>query len=207
MDPDVLCLQEIQGPDTFQALSGGLQRPGAYCPGNEFPQYGGALLWSSGQPVADYAAAAASPQRMWQGCEVTTPAGPVTICNIHLPSSRQLGPERCAVRRVEEILAAIDNGQRAWDIIAGDFNERSGGNAGRCLQEHGYRDAAVLSGKAETTTNLGGGRGDYIWVSPRLCSRVTDYGVVGKEALLTDIPGKTYLSDHLPLWIRLAPGV
>jgi hypothetical protein len=36
---------------------------------------------------------------------------------------------------------------------------------------------------------------------------VTDYGVVGKEALLTDIPGKTYLSDHLPLWIRLAPGV
>lgn len=165
-------------------------------------QYGGALLWRKGQALS--AASPVVPQRMWQGCAAMTAAGSITICNIHLPSNRQLGPERSAQQRLTELTAAIDSVNPSWDVVAGDFNERPGGAVGRCLRERGYRDAAELTGKAELPTNLGGGRGDAIWVAERMVPRLVAYGVARKEELAIDMPGKRYLSDHLPLWITVA---
>lgn len=202
---DVLCLQEIQGLEAFQAVAAGMGLAGAHCRGNAFPQYGGALLWQSGLGAAGGACNDGSPQRMWQGCEVAFGGGVFTVCNVHLPSGRQLGPERAARQRVQEILAVIDGGRRVWDVIAGDFNERSGGDAGRCLQQHGYRDVAVLAGRADRPTNVKGGRGDYIWLGPRVSDRLVDYGVTAKEEFQAGVPEKAYLSDHLPLWVTLAP--
>ena len=36
-----------------------------------------------------------------------------------------------------------------------------------------------------------------------LGDRVVEYGVMNREMLATDYPGKGYLSDHFPLWVTL----
>ena len=146
---------------------------------------------------------AAKTQRVWQIVEVAATDSRLRICNIHLPSERQLRPERAAAQRVTELLDAIRSCETGPDIIAGDFNEHPHGLTSTCLQEHDYIDAAVLSNHANVPSNIVAGRVDYIWIKKQMRNRLAAYGVMEKQELACGNSNKQYLSDHLPLWITL----
>jgi len=205
INPDVICLQEIQDHDTFQLVSGRLGMSGCYCRGRQLPQYGGAVFWHSGngRRVRDAHSVAAEIQRMWQIVEITGARYSLRICNIHLPSQRQLGPERASAQRMADLLEAIRSCEREPDIIVGDFNEYPGGRVSRCLGMHGYIDAAVLADSTDAPTNIDGGRGDYIWIKKQTSDSFLAYNVTEKLNLACVNTGKQYLSDHLPLWITV----
>jgi endonuclease/exonuclease/phosphatase family metal-dependent hydrolase len=200
VEPDVICLQEVQSAEAFDRIQSALGLQGAYCPGAVHPQYGGATLWESGRLVTDGLVAHDPPHRIRQLVEVAIDGAPrLTVCHVHLPSNRQLGKEASALRRVEEIRAATAS---VPDVVVGDFNEFAGGKVSVFLTDSGYVDVAAARGMGDVPSSIGGRRGDQIWVRKDLEHRVAEYGVLRKEDLKTDLPGITHLSDHLPLWIR-----
>ena len=205
VNPDVICLQEVQGQETFEMVSAHLGTTGYYSPGIVLPQYGGAVSWhpDSGRIISSSQGSVVKTQRMWQTVEVAGNDCRLRICNAHLPSERQLGRERAATQRIAELEDAIRSCEAGPDVITGDFNERPAGPVGECLERHGYVDTAVLSDSADVPTNIGDGRGDYIWIKRQLGNCMVEYGVAGKQELACDDTGKQYLSDHLPLWITL----
>lgn len=203
--PDVLALQEVQDEATFKLLAGSLEMTGRHCPGGELGQYGGATFWREGRYVADSQSSPPVVQRMWQIVEARPAGGAgVRICNIHLPSSRQLGEARAGRRRVRELLGVLERADPPA-VVLGDFNEQPGGPVGRCLSRRGYLDAAVLAGRADRPTSLGGGRGDQIWIHRTLRDRLAEYGVLDRTSIESAGGGAPPLSDHFPLWITLAP--
>lgn len=205
INPDVICLQEIQNQETFQVVSEHLGMSGCYCPGKELPQYGGAVFWHPhhGRQLHNSHGSTAKTQRMWQIAEVTGIDRRLRICNIHLPSGRQLGPEQAGAQRMAELLESIRSCEMELDIIVGDFNEQPNGPASKCLERHGYIDSAVLSDCADVPTNIGKKRGDYIWIERQMSNCVLDYDVAAKREIACGNTGKQYLSDHLPLWITM----
>ncbi len=199
LEPDVLCLQEVQGEGVFHRLGASLGMAGAYCAGGQLGQYGGATLWRCGTALGD--SQQAGPQRMWQMAAVSGEGGQgVTVCNVHLPSARQVGKTAAARQRVEELAGAV---RTRPQVVVGDFNEAPGGGVSDFMTGQGYVNAAVLMDQAHSPTSLGGKRGDQIWVHESCRERVTGYGVLPEEDLATSIEGKTHLSDHLPLWVDL----
>ena len=205
INPDVICLQEIQSRETLEMVSEHLGMTGCYCAGTTLPQYGGAVLWHPNDGRQDHNSqeSAVKTQRMWQTVEVKVDDRSLRICNIHLPSERQLGRERAAAQRMTELQDMIRGCETGLDIIAGDFNEQPAGPASECLERHGYVDAAVLLDSSDDPTNIGGGRGDYIWIKRQTANCVLTYDVAGKQELAFRDTGKQYLSDHYPLWINV----
>lgn len=202
---DVLCLQEIQDRGSFRALRRSLGLDGGFTPGGALRQYGGAALWERASLVRDSGSCQSPPQRMWQMVVASAgEAAPIRVCNIHLPSSRQLG-KAAGEQRLRELAEAIESGRRPA-IVAGDFNELPGGSASDYMADQGYVDAAVLAGQAFRPTGLGGRRGDYIWLDEPLSAGLVDYGVLAAESMRAGAGGEQYLSDHFPLWVTLEVG-
>jgi len=204
--PDVICLQEVQSREAFEQISGCLGMPGVWCAGVDLPQYGGAVFWQpgSGRSLGCSRDAAVRTQRMWQTVLIGEGDRCLRICNMHLPSARQLGEARAAGQRLAELEDAIRScPPPGLDVIAGDFNEPSGGGVDTCLNAHGYADLAALAGCADRPTNIGGGRGDFLRARRSLGERMRRYGVADKLQLACNGAGKLYLSDHLPLWTTL----
>ncbi len=206
--PEVLCLQEIQSQAACTAVAGCLGMDAYYCPGVELTQYGGAIAMRGGHPALDARASSIRPQRVWQVIDLDgSGANPLRICNVHLPSSRQLGAEAAVVRRVEEIsdmliLATACGG--APHVIVGDFNERPGGAIAESMQENRYVDVARLTGREDLPTSLGGSRGDQAWAHETVVARIAGYGVLRADDIIAEgVSGKRHLSDHMPLWIDL----
>jgi endonuclease/exonuclease/phosphatase family metal-dependent hydrolase len=206
VNPDIICLQEIQNQSTFELVSEHLGMPGCYCPGTMLPQYGGAVLWHRhvARHVRTSQESAVKTQRMWQIVEVEGEGRCLRICNVHLPSERQLGPERASEQRITELQDLIRSSETGLDIIVGDFNEQPGGPTGRYLESHGYVDAAVRSDRTGDPTAIGDGRGDYAWIKKQAGDYGLAYDVAAKQELACcSDTGKQYLSDHLPLWITV----
>lgn len=203
--PDVICLQEVQSLATFDRLSELLEMPGCYCAGATLPQYGGAVFWQPdiAHPICSSEGEPLKTQRMWQVVEVESGIHRLRICNVHLPSSRQLGPEGGAVQRMAELQDVIRSCETGPDIIVGDFNEQPGGGTNTFMQRHGYGDVAMLSNGASDSTTVVEGRGDYAWIKRSIGDDLLTYAVVGKEDLACHDIHKQYLSDHLPLWFTL----
>ena len=197
LEPDVLALQEVQSAEAFLAVGEATELAGAYSVGGELAQYGGAVFAGMDGWVEDWRASDCHPQRMWQIAR-----GDIDVANVHLPSNRHPCPEGCGQRRLAE-LAAVLAQLEGPSVIVGDLNEPRGGPTGKLLSETGYVDVAVATGQADRPTSLGGGRGDQVWVHESLRTRVTDFGVVTREAMRTEIGGKESLSDHFPVWVEL----
>ncbi len=204
LSPNVICLQEIQSQEAFERVSEELGMPGCYCPGKELPQYGGAVFWhpDRGRHIQSSSGSPARTQRMWQIVEVHGTHCCRRICNVHLPSGRQLGPERAAAQRISELQESIRSCETEPDVIVGDFNEQPGGPASEYVGSQGYVDSAVLSDRAGVPT-IGERRGDYIWIKKHIRNCFLDYDVAGQQDLACSNPGKQYLSDHLPLWVTV----
>jgi endonuclease/exonuclease/phosphatase family metal-dependent hydrolase len=204
--PDVLCIQEVQDAETFAALAAAARMDGGYSPGRELPQYGGATLWRSPPAShADWRDAGAVPQRMWQVAALGGTHG-LVVANVHLPSARQLSKEIAQQRRLAELEALLSCDPRP-DVLAGDLNEQPGGPVGELLRSHGYADAAEAAGQADRATKVGGGRGDYVWLSAAATRRLVEYGVAEGEGFRKGVSGGERLSDHLPLWVSLDAGL
>jgi endonuclease/exonuclease/phosphatase family metal-dependent hydrolase len=204
INPDVICLQEVQSRAAFDLIRSAVGMDGTYCPGATLSQYGGATFWHSGRPVSDGTGAEDPPQRVRQLSEIDTgQSGSLVVCNVHLPSSRQLGEEGGAARRLEELETATES---MPEVVVGDLNEGPGGAVIGYMGERGYLDAAVLRNKGDVPSSVGGLRGDQIWIRSDLGVRLAEYSVLPKGDLATQLDAKTYLSDHLPLWIRLEEG-
>lgn len=204
--PDVICLQEIQSQETFERIATHLGMNGCYCPGTMLRQYGGATLWRSGHGalVRDSQSALVPTQRMWQIVEIKGGDCGLRIGNVHLPSSRHLGREGAQAQRIAELNDLISCRETQPDVIVGDFNEQPAGPLGESLQGQAYVDTAVSTACTALSTNLGGGRGDYIWIRKQIEARLKTYGVAAQQELACQAMGKDFLSDHLPLWITLA---
>ena len=205
VNPDIVCLQEVQDQGTFEMVSEHLEMPGCYCPGSKLPQYGGAVLWHphAARQIRNSQEFELTTQRMWQAVEVREGDFCLRICNVHLPSGAQLGPERAAAQRMAELQDLIRIFQTELDMIVGDFNEQPGGSVSGFVESHGYVDAAVLSDRTWKPTSISEGRGDYAWIKKQTGHGGLTYDVAAKHELACDDAGKQYLSDHLPLWITL----
>ena len=201
--PDVICLQEIQTRQVFDLLSLRLDMEGIWSPGQNLPQYGGAVLWKPGIGRL-HQTSLSSPskaQRVWQIVDVELPHISLRIANAHLPSSRQLGSERSAIQRTEEMKEILQRApEQKPDIIAGDFNEWPGSAVSLILHKEAYQDLAALTGQGSAPTNLGTQRGDYIWAGARLTKKTPKYGVIPKAAIAIQGKKDEYLSDHLLIW-------
>ncbi|HHX66351.1 MAG TPA: hypothetical protein GX702_15855 [Chloroflexi bacterium] len=201
MEVDLLFLQEVQSERVLDVLSDILGMNGVYCPGNELPAYGGALLWRPGLLVrsSDSRGASVAPQRMWQMAEIDGPHGPaLRVVGLHLPSDRGLPPGEGGRRRLEEVRALLDRSDTV-DLLMGDLNEEPDGELGRYLSDHNY--VCTSPPDDVEATALSGRRSDHIWVRADRQDRVVDAGMVASSWLRLDISGKQHLSDHLPLWV------
>ena len=140
---------------------------------------------------------------MWQMAAISGKGSQdVTVCNVHLPSARQVGETAAVRHRVQELARVV---RTRPQVVVGDFNEAPGGGVSDFMAGQGYVDAAVLTNQALKPTSLAGKRGDQVWVHASCRGRVAGYGVLVEKDLATSIEGKTHLSDHLPLWVDLDP--
>ena len=197
IQPDVLCLQEIQSDAVAQAVTEQLGMAHIYHRGGSYPQYGGAVF--SRWPMEEIAFTHdVSIDRVLIGVAVHLPdSAPLRLVNVHLPSSRQRGAEGGQAQRLLELSAVT--GQ--VDMLLGDYNESPQGKSAAFLKGHNYRDVAQTCSAGTEPSNIAssGLRGDMIWMSEKLTSRLHSYFVVPKEKLAIDDPEKTFLSDHLPI--------
>lgn len=207
IDPDMISFQEIQSADTAEALANALGFHFVYTEGRAYPQYGGAVL--SRQPVEFIPLPSESPvERVIQRVRLH-PEGrsPLTLSNVHLPSGRQGGPEAGRAQRLAEIPLAMGkstNSDHFTDVIVGDFNENPNGPCADFLKKQGYDDTAQLCGAEMTSSSsLRSKRGDQIWLSKRMISRLQAYFTVHIEHMISGADGKEFISDHLPIGIDL----
>lgn len=202
-ESDVIALQEVHRAEVATAVAARLGLAVAHSPGGAYPHYGGAILWrGDGRLAADSRDAAV--QRVWQLLRLERPDGPLTIANLHLPSNRQLGPERGQVQRVRDLnslFVACDPPA----IVCGDFNEPApGGPVAARLAELGYRDAATLAGAEQQPSSVKGGRGDWLCLRADLVPRLLRYHAYVADDLRMADASERHLSDHLPIYLDLA---
>jgi endonuclease/exonuclease/phosphatase family metal-dependent hydrolase len=126
----------------------------------------------------------------------------VYFCNVHLPSDKQMGAKEADERRIREVRAILGLDPHP-DVVLGDLNEEPDGALGGVLGEAGYVDAAAHVDSAGQMTTLDGHRKDQIWVREELATRLSGYGLLGRQQLETDLPEKKYLSDHLGVYIEI----
>lgn len=205
LEPDVVCVQELQSESAFSQFANALERDGFYCAGNAHRAYGGAILFRHGRFVAQSVQTAIAAERFWMKIELTAGAWDgLIVANAHLPSGRQTSPDEARRRRLDELTALVSHLPRP-DVVTGDFNEPPGGSAHELMTSLGYIDAALPSGAGAIGTNAAGQnrRIDYIWLDRKLAPALAGYEVLLAERLADPSGKKKFLSDHLPVIARL----
>ncbi|HDI75063.1 MAG: hypothetical protein DRJ52_10220 [Thermoprotei archaeon] len=191
LNPDVLCLQEVQSRKVAEDISEKLNMKWFYAPGVLFREYGGAIFLKRYINVLDYQYSRENITRMWQKLKIKLASGEtLVLCNIHLPSGRLLG-EKSSTYRLHDLEQVFIKGEYP-DIIVGDFNEPPWGLVYEYMLAKEYTDIAM----GEEPTILRGLRVDYIWVRKKVLKTVLDYFVY-KNMLLTE--KNIFLSDHYPI--------
>ena len=199
--PDVFCLQEIQSHSTFEAVCKAFDMKGYYSPGHDLSQYGGCILCNRPGTVKSSETSSFSTNRFWQILSYPSENGKdLRIANVHLPSDRHLGAMgglRQRLRELEHIVALKPQ------VVCGDFNERPHGAVSEFMNKHMYTDSAVKTQNEDVCSAISGRRGDYIWVHETMADRIKAYDCIAPSKFTTDVKGKTFISDHLPIWIDL----
>lgn len=203
IDPDVICLQEVQSEASFAAAVKALEYHGQYCPGARRIHYGGAMLWKRGDYLGDYRDTEAQPQRVWQLAEARLNGNArLPIASVHLTSTRHITEAEASCTRVADLAQMLERNPRPM-VIAGDFNEAPSGSSSAFLAHLGYVDTATLVDDAPESTGVNKSRSDQIWIHQELLPAFRGFEAIGWDRLRCDIPGKVALSDHLPLRIDL----
>jgi len=200
----ILCLQEIQSEDVAMAVAAEMQMDVLYTPGAIHAQYGSMIATSLRSPFRLPNGAPTILERSLVAARVPLPSGTLGVTSIHLTSGRQTSPAEAKAARVREISEFLTSHGVETDILAGDFNEDPDGEVAGLLRARGFVDTASVFGKASIGASVSGTRRrDLIWVKAKWQSRLLDYGVVQEELAVSDLKGKSFLSDHRPVWITL----
>lgn len=203
LSPDAVCLQEVQDEPSFAEAASALKFEGHYCPGGRRPHYGGAVFWRRGRYLGDWRDAPATPQRVWQVFEVPLrPGVAVSVAGVHLTSARHMSEAEASCTRVADLTCLLDVGKKPI-VIAGDFNEPPSGSASAFLAHQGYIDVATLVDDAPASTGVNKSRSDQIWLLESCLPAFRGFTAISWERLACHVPGKTTLSDHLPLYVDL----
>ncbi len=199
LEPDVVCLQEVQSREAFEMVAQQLEMEGCWSAGVDLPQYGAATFWhpGCGKMLTDAHRSSLEVQRIWQTAEVSAGESVLTVANLHLPSARQLGDAGAAKQRLAELQDVLTVRAAGYDLIAGDLNEQPDGDLSSSLKQQGYVDLARTLPTAPPTT-FNGGRGDYLWLNGSSRWKLREFTTVCRETLVREGNGR-YLSDHLPL--------
>lgn len=187
---DIVSLQEIQSDEAAQAMAAELEMNYLYQAGGDFPQYGGAVF--SRWPLRRLPLDAGKPARIIIPVEVAVEGKKAfRIVDVHLPSNRQLGPQKGAEKRLEDIGLAAGHG----DLIIGDFNQRETANHAALLQERGY--SLVWSDQEYDAMAYSKGAGviDQAWIRKEYRDRVQDFSYFRTPRIPDSSDGGT-LSDH-----------
>ncbi len=205
-EADLLCFQEIQSENVADKAFQATGMHGIYSPGNRYPHYGGLIAARSGYTLENRMVKAPSlRERSRMVATLSGFGGTLEIANLHLTSGRQSGPAQAGSARAREIEEFLFLHGNSADVLVGDFNEnRDGGTVSRLLEANGFVDAAVVSGQEATPASVkSNARTDMIWLHQRRQKHLTGYGVIQGELIVEDLPGKTFLSDHRPVWVTL----
>ena len=191
LNPDILCLQEVQSSKVAEYIAGKLQMKWFYVRGVLFPDYGGAVFLKENIEALKYQYSEKNAARMWQKLSIKLASGKtLTLCNLHLPSGRILG-EKSFMYRLHDLKQVFSEGEDP-DILVGDFNEPPRGPVYEYMLSRGYIDIA----RGEEPTTLGGLRVDYVWVHRRILKTILEYSVY-KNILFAE--KNIFLSDHYPI--------
>jgi endonuclease/exonuclease/phosphatase family metal-dependent hydrolase len=198
--PDVLCLQELQSPETAETVATELCMKYIFHAGGRHTQYGGAVF--SRWPMEEIALPQGEvPDRILIQARVfLADAPPLCVVNTHLPSGRQRGDVNAQKQRLHELSLVLQHA----DLLLGDFNESPDGPCSGLLQREHFVDAALACFAGRTPSNIAGHRGDHVWLSAQAAPGLQSYFVAPKERLALDDQGKVFLSDHLPLGCYLS---
>jgi len=200
LKPQVICLQEVQFAEDAERLAKLLSMEFRFEPARIAPKYGGAVfvdpkLAFTYKPISS--PRKGSFERICQLMEVELGNGPVSICNLHLPSAVGHEEDRGREIRMREITEVIS---LMPDVIVGDLNSLPDSPVYRKLQEAGYIDSAVEAGKGNVPTcgDRHKIRIDYVWIRSQARLELADYTVIFRtEAISEDVV--RFLSDHLPV--------
>ncbi len=204
LDPLVICLQEVQSEAACKELAARLGMAGMYTPGNDLPQYGGAMFWDPARAcVVSRCVSEHGVQRMWQTVSFELAGQVLHVTNLHLSSERQLRADEARESRVHDLGLMLEASPRP-DVICGDFNEGPGSPSNSMLRGRGYIDAAAWADAPPVSTGKNKGQSDQIWLSGALAESMRAFAWHPMDALATDLEGLGFLSDHIPLWIDIA---
>lgn len=202
LDPDMICLQEVPSAEVCIALRVQLGMEGAFSPGGQRTDYGGALLWKGRSARVENLTHTAVGQgrtfeRICLKLDTSIGARRLSIVNVHLSSNRYAPAHRGEPLRLAE-LAALFVADPAPDVVTGDFNGVPDSAVYADMMERGFVDCGrhySTHGRAPDK------RVDYIWVRADSGLSVSEYEVVEDERFFYD--AGIYLSDHHPLCARL----
>jgi len=203
---DLLCLQEIQSREVADRFLQAMGMRGLYAPGNLYPHYGSLIAVRPGFTLEDRTIEAPSlRERSRMVATVSGPGITLRIANLHLTSGRQSGPAQAGTARARELEEFLSLHGETTDLLVGDLNEDRGrGNVSPLLEAEGLVDAAVATGNDGISASVkSASRTDMIWLRQRWQKHLTGYGVIQEEVAVDDLPGKTFLSDHRPVWVTL----
>lgn len=202
LDPDVVCLQEVPSAEVCAALRGQLGMEGAFFPGGQRADYGGALLWKGQSArVENFTHTAVGQGRFFERIclklDTYINNRHLSIVNVHLSSNRYAPAHRGEPVRLAE-LAALFAADSAPDVVVGDFNAVPDSAVYADMMERGFVDCGH---NYSTHGRAADKRIDYIWVGADSGLSLAAYEVVEDERFLYD--AGVYLSDHHPLCARL----
>ncbi|MCD6562483.1 MAG: hypothetical protein J7K23_01045 [Thermoproteales archaeon] len=189
---DLLCLQEVKSLRQVKCLENNLSMKGIYMKGVMYWQYGGAILFDESFSLVDYMAL----KNITRFCQIAVfdvRGVEISICNLHLPSSKYV--KDASSKQVEEVSYVLACSQP--QIIVGDFNAQPIDKIYSYMHDIGYVDSASLFGKIENTT-VCGKRIDYIWVIKELKNNVVNNNVYSNI-----VYKNIFLSDHFPLKVTI----
>ena len=198
INPDIVCLQEIQDQKTFEMLRDALHKSGVYCPGNNFPSYGGACFATTVNTLNNSSMNKDNSDRFWLMAQLASGPKTFTLMTLHLPSNLSRDHESATQKRQEELNSILHD--HTPDIICGDFNQRPNNQLSEFMDSHSYCDAAVITNNQDLSScPKTGTRIDHFWVKKEHAHKINSLSNVAPMHFRSHAEDRMYISDHLPI--------
>ncbi|MCB0996655.1 MAG: endonuclease/exonuclease/phosphatase family protein [Acidimicrobiales bacterium] len=194
LDPDVIALQELTPPDATAIAASAIDErwPYSFVMDRDGPW--GSGIWSK-YPIIGQEHVLVTEGNV-PAVRLRTPAGPVTIANVHTNAPR----DRAARQRWEhefDLLTRWVQDQPGYVVVVGDFNATMQHAPFRDLLDTGLRDAHLERGDGWAAT----------FPADRSFPPVLriDHVLVGDDVEVLEVgSGDATGSDHKPVWAVLA---
>ncbi|PCJ57603.1 MAG: hypothetical protein COA79_15265 [Planctomycetota bacterium] len=202
IQPDILCLQEIQNDKTFQLINSSFNMKGLYTKGKAKPHYGGAIFSDYIEHIDNSNASDLDVERFWELVSFNDNKSSIEILNLHLPSDRFNENEKAHDKRCSELESILSKSNP--DIICGDFNQRPNKQLTKIMNNSGYYDVAEHTHNQDLATcPKSGTRLDYFWIKTEHLIKVQSLDTIFPNKFYSKVANRIYISDHLPLILNI----